>query len=455
MGKKTEIKKKQVESDSESSSSSSEDEAPKVVKNTSSVRKTKKASTKKVSDSSSSEDEAPVVKKSAKKVVKKAESSSDESSSSEDEKPVTKKAATKKVDAKKADSSSDESSDDEKKPEAKKVAAKKAESSSDESSSSEDEKPVAKKAASKKVSAKKADSSSDESSDDEKKPEAKKVAAKKVESSSDESSDEEKPEEPVAKKSKKESSEEEEEPKAGTEKHVVQVLGMPFSADADELRQFFSKVGEPVEIELPEMNKGTAIVTFSTLDQATKAIALDGEYMGPRYLKIRMFQPRAGGSGPSRPAGERPEGCTTVFCGNLSFQIDEDSLKDFFKGCGEVKQIRWGTDKESGDFKGYGHCEFFDEAAVDKAVQLHGEDLLGRAIRLDFAVSGGARKSFGGGEERKSFGGGDRKSFGGGGGRGGFGGGQKRSFGGGSGGGAPPKRGKFFAEGTGNKITFD
>lgn len=41
-------------------------------------------------------------------------------------------------------------------------------------------------------------------------------------------------------------------------------------------------------------------------------------------------------------------------------------MAEFFKDCGEIKQIRWLTDKESGDFRGCGFVEFYDGDAVDK-----------------------------------------------------------------------------------------
>lgn len=51
---------------------------------------------------------------------------------------------------------------------------------------------------------------------------------------------------------------------------------------------------------------------------------LDGQELGGRWLKIIMASdaPPDRGSGPSKP---KPEGCTTVFIGNLSWSIDEVS----------------------------------------------------------------------------------------------------------------------------------
>ena len=130
--------------------------------------------------------------------------------------------------------------------------------------------------------------------------------------------------------------------------------------------------------------------------------------LGFAYARAGLAEPRAppsadkwggaagGGGGwggaagktqrPSKPTGEKPEGCTELFCGNLSWSIDEEKVKAFFKKAGAtVVGTRWLNDKESGEFKGIGFVEFADTADVDKAVGLGGEALDGRPIRIDYA----------------------------------------------------------------------
>jgi nucleolin len=81
----------------------------------------------------------------------------------------------------------------------------------------------------------------------------------------------------------------------------------------------------------------------------------------------------------------RPDNCTTCFMGNLSFDIDEDAMREFAKSCGEVKAIRWLTDRESGEFKGCGFIDFASTDGVDEFVKLNGQDLMGRSIRIDYS----------------------------------------------------------------------
>ena len=195
----------------------------------------------------------------------------------------------------------------------------------------------------------------------------------------------------------------------------------------------------------------SAIIGFGTKEACEACLEMNGGDFGGRWLNIKYSsaQPIMGPRAPS----EKQEGCTTVFVGNLSFQIEEETLREAFAECGEISQVRFAEDRDTGDFKGFGHIEFVNSDSTDAAVQMAGTDIMGRAVRVDYAVD--KRKAGGGG----GFGGG-RGGFGGGG-RGGRGGGRggdrgRRGFGkrrGGRGGGFAKKSG--FAEFKGNKITFD
>jgi nucleolin len=139
--------------------------------------------------------------------------------------------------------------------------------------------------------------------------------------------------------------------------------------------------------------KGCGFITFASPEDAAKAVAMNGTEVLGRAIKCDFSQgkkPSAGGAGGKfepKPQSAKPAGCTTLFCGNLSFDIDDDKMKAFFKDCGEVSSIRWLTDKESGQFKGCGFVEFSDpDSSLDKAAKLNGKDCCGRAIRIDFSA---------------------------------------------------------------------
>jgi nucleolin len=140
--------------------------------------------------------------------------------------------------------------------------------------------------------------------------------------------------------------------------------------------------------------RGCGFITFETPEAAAKAVALNGSEILGRAIKCDFSQGKAAGKGGKggkggddvRPMTAKPEGCNTLFAGNLSFDIDDDQMKAFFADCGEVSSIRWLTDRDTQQFKGCGFIEFSDDAALDKAAKKNGEQLLGRSVRLDFAA---------------------------------------------------------------------
>jgi len=222
----------------------------------------------------------------------------------------------------------------------------------------------------------------------------------------------------------------------------VFVSNLPFSIDEEALTNLFQECGEVTKVDIFMENgrpKGRAVVFFSDAAAAEKAIAMEGTPVEGRNLFVKANTPKS--DRPSFGGSDRsanPAGGTTVFLGNLSFDVQDSNINELFADCGEVKEIRWINDKETGKFKGCGFVEFNDASEAEAAVALNGTDLLGRAIRVDHAAS--SRPGGGGGGGRGGFGGGGRGGGGGfgggrGGGRGGFGGGRGGGFGGGRGGG--------------------
>jgi nucleolin len=412
-----------------------------------------------------------------KKAAKKDESSDDSDSDSEDEKPAKKAPAKQVAPAKKAAAKKEESSDDEdssedekpkkatpaKKEEPKKAAAKK-EESSDDDDSSEDEKPKkatpAKKEEPKKAAAKKEESSDDDDSSEDEKPAAKKAKAadgKAAKTKNADSDDDEESDAEMKTNNKRKAPEAAE----GSNTRVF-LGGLPFKASQDDIKKMFSKCGKIKTIELPQNAEGRpagfGFLTFEDVSAVAKAVAMDGQELMGRWLKVKEAdgndgKPKHGGT-PNGDPKPKPEGCTSIFMGNLSWDVDEDTIRSFFAECGEIISVRFATDRETGDFKGFGHVSFAETEATDLAVAKAGEFVAGRAIRVDFAEDRKAPDSGGGG--RGGFGGRGRGGGRGGGGRGGggFGSGGR---GGGRGGGSTPvnkNKGSIVAS-SGSKISFD
>lgn len=85
-----------------------------------------------------------------------------------------------------------------------------------------------------------------------------------------------------------------------------------------------------------------------------------------------------------RPRGEKPESCCKLFIGNLSYEMDDDTIVDFFKDCGEMVGLRWLTHKDTGEFRGCGYVQFARTEDADKGRLLDGQVLMGRPIKIDW-----------------------------------------------------------------------
>ena len=205
-----------------------------------------------------------------------------------------------------------------------------------------------------------------------------------------------------------------------------------------------------------------AVIEFATKEGSEACLALNGGDFNGRWLNIKYSTSKPILT-PREPSA-KPEGCLTVFVGNLSFNIDEETLREAFKECGEITSVRFAEDKTTGEFKGFGHIEFASTESTDAAIKMAGTDILGRAVRVDYANDrkngndggfGGSPRFGGGGRGRGTFGRGRGSDgrFGGGGGRGG--GRGRGNFGARGGGISTAKKHGGIADFAGKKITFD
>ncbi|KAJ0229453.1 Glycine-rich RNA-binding protein 5 [Hirschfeldia incana] len=117
-----------------------------------------------------------------------------------------------------------------------------------------------------------------------------------------------------------------------------------------------------------------------------------------------------------------------VFVGGISYSTDEFGLREAFSKYGEVVDAKIIVDRETGRSRGFAFVTFTSTEEASNAMQLDGQDLHGRRIRVNYATERGS--GFGG----RGFGAPGGGYGGGGGGYGAPGGG----YGGGGGYGAPP-----------------
>jgi cold-inducible RNA-binding protein len=94
-----------------------------------------------------------------------------------------------------------------------------------------------------------------------------------------------------------------------------------------------------------------------------------------------------------------------VFVGGLSWNTNDDGLRQAFERFGTVDEAKVIQDRETGRSRGFGFVTFSDESGAQSAISgMDGKELDGRTIKVNEAQDkprggggGGGRGGFGGG----------------------------------------------------------
>jgi RNA recognition motif-containing protein len=93
-----------------------------------------------------------------------------------------------------------------------------------------------------------------------------------------------------------------------------------------------------------------------------------------------------------------------LYVGNLSYSVNDSTLKELFGAYGNVESARVISDRDSGQSKGFGFVEMADADAQKAMGALNGRDQDGRALKVNEAKpqeSRGGGGGFGGGGGRR------------------------------------------------------
>ena len=99
----------------------------------------------------------------------------------------------------------------------------------------------------------------------------------------------------------------------------------------------------------------------------------------------------------------------SLYVGNLSYDVEENDLKQVFVEYGTVNRVQIPTDRETGRKRGFAFVEMGAETEEDAAIEaLDGAEWMGRALKVnkakpkeDRGSSSGRRGDNGGGYSRR------------------------------------------------------
>mmetsp|Transcript_1183 Transcript_1183/g.1206 ORF Transcript_1183/g.1206 Transcript_1183/m.1206 type:complete len:307 (-) Transcript_1183:189-1109(-) len=235
----------------------------------------------------------------------------------------------------------------------------------------------------------------------------------------------------------------------GGDEVKLYVGNLDYATTTDTLKQEFSIFGNVTDVFLPmdrdtNRPRGFGFVTMSTRRVAEEAISkMDQAQLDGRTIRVNESKPRGegpadssrgGGGGGFNPSG-KPD--VKLYVGNLSFDTEEETVRNVFLPYGEVSDCFLPKDRDTGRPRGFA---FVTMAAADAEVaceKCNGHEVDGRCLRVNEAQPKGMGPpgGRGGGGSGGGYGGGGGYDRGGGGGGGGYdrggGGGYDRGGGGG------------------------
>ncbi|KAB5525061.1 hypothetical protein DKX38_022810 [Salix brachista] len=182
------------------------------------------------------------------------------------------------------------------------------------------------------------------------------------------------------------------------EEAKIYVGNLPYDVTSEKLANLFDQAGT---VEIAEViyntetdtSRGFGFVTMSTVEESEKAIEMFNRHnIDGRLLTVNKAAPR--GSRPERPP-RVSETSYRIYVGNLPWGVDSDRLEEVFSEHGKVVSAQVVSDRDTGRSRGFGFVTMSSESELNDAIAaLDGENLDGRAIRVNVAGERPSRSSF-------------------------------------------------------------
>lgn len=175
---------------------------------------------------------------------------------------------------------------------------------------------------------------------------------------------------------------------------TVFAYNLPIKATERDIRDFFSKAGTVRDVRLihdkySRKSKGFGYVEMDTIRSVSEAIQLSGTKLMDKPVMVQASQSEKNAvPSPTAAVGPSHAGPTQLFISSLHVNITEDDLETIFTEFGEVDRITLARD-ETGHSKGYAYVKYKNGDAAKRAlVQVNGQELAGRPLKISL-VSGG------------------------------------------------------------------
>lgn len=76
-----------------------------------------------------------------------------------------------------------------------------------------------------------------------------------------------------------------------------------------------------------------------------------------------------------------------IFIGNLPFTSNEKDLTEIFSRFGTIAKVTVPTDRDSNRPRGFAFITFDNQQAAQEALSMNGQELKGRQIKVNMAMS--------------------------------------------------------------------
>ncbi|XP_014452324.2 RNA-binding protein 34 isoform X2 [Alligator mississippiensis] len=122
----------------------------------------------------------------------------------------------------------------------------------------------------------------------------------------------------------------------------------------------------------PNMKYVNAYVVFKEECAANKALTKNGTQIAEGFhMRVDLAS-----------AANSHDNKRSIFLGNLSYDLEDDAVREHFSECGNVVAVRIVRDRNTGIGKGFGYVLFENTDAVHLALKLNNSELKGRKLRV-------------------------------------------------------------------------